>query len=114
MLYQRYVWTTANDYTVTDDFHVTSNNIFHSGDLAVNNQTTWAGVSASSSVPIRLLDGTYVSAQTDLTSQTIATDTKLVNSTTNQSASNSTLETTLFSTNPSNNHHAPPSLPPTS
>ena len=46
MLYQRYVWTTANDYTVNDSFHVTSDNIFHSGDLAVNKQSAWEGVTS--------------------------------------------------------------------
>jgi mucin-19 len=99
MLYQRYVWTTANDYTVTDDFHVTSDNIFHSGDLAVNKQSAWEGVSSSRSVPIRLLDGTYVSFTTDTTFQSIDSQTQLVTATTGQSVANSSLESTVLSSN---------------
>src|SRR5258708_3300647 len=110
MLYQRYVWTTANDYTVTDDFHVTSNNIFHSDDLAVNKYSTLEDVSSSRSVPIRLLDGTYVSATTDTTFQSIDGPTQIVNSTTNQSVSNSTLESTRFSTNAIKYQQGPASL----
>src|SRR5258708_11659142 len=99
MLYQRYVWTTANDYTIKDDFQVTSNNSFLSDDLAVNKYSTLEGVPSSRSVPIRLLDGTYVSATTDTTFQSIDGPTQIVTSTTNQSVSNSTLESTRFSTN---------------
>ncbi|MBC9981562.1 hypothetical protein HA482_25475, partial [Bradyrhizobium sp. INPA_01384B] len=110
MLAQRYVWTTADDYTVTDNFHVTSDNIFHSGDLAVNRQSTWEGVSASRSVPIRLLDGTYVSATTDTTTQTIDGQTQLVTGTINSSVANSTLENTLLTSNNVKYQKAPASL----
>src|SRR5258708_4927552 len=99
MLYQRYVWTTANDYTITDDFHVTSNNIFHSDDLAVNKYSTLDGVTSSRSAPIRLLDATSRSATTDPTLLTRDRPTPKRTPTTNQSVSNSTLESTRFSTN---------------